>query len=262
MLYRVGERCVLDPVVCSFINPWRRELGLPPMRRVTRWWHARSGVLCMFPDWYAPAQDDWPSPWMQTDFPLWNDRSDEPLTQQVEAYLGDGEPPIVFTPGSTNLGGKSFFAAAVDACQALGRRGVLLTKYPEQLPSRLPASVVHFPYVPLDLLLPRSAAFVHHGGIGSTSQAMLAGVPQVMMPLAHDQFDNAARIRRLYLGHSLSARSFNGSRLAVTLRSLLASPSVQTACREAANRLAPRDSLARSAEAIEARLGLESGHRG
>ncbi len=107
---------------------------------------------------------------------------------------------LVFTPGSANLFGRSFFDAAVGACQQLGRRGILLTRFAEQLPPSLPSGVVHFDFVPLSLLLPRCAAFVNHGGIGSVSQAMAAGIPQLMMPLAHDQIDNAARIARLGVG--------------------------------------------------------------
>ncbi len=48
-----------------------------------------------------------------------------------------------------------------------------------------------------DALVPRLAALVHHGGIGTTAQAMRAGVPQLITPFAHDQFDNAARVERL-----------------------------------------------------------------
>src|SRR6202012_1799180 len=55
-------------------------------------------------------------------------------------------------------------------------------------------------YVPLRALLPRCAALVHHGGIGTTAEALRAGVPQVIVPLAFDQFDNAARVRALGAG--------------------------------------------------------------
>lgn len=259
LLYRVGERLVLDPVVCPFLNAWRQELGLPPVRRITRWWNSRFGILCLFPDWFAPPKEDWPEGIMQTDFPLWNHQSDQGLAPAVEEFLARGAPPLVFTPGSANLYGQRFFQAAVEACQALQRPGILLTPYPDQLPRSLPASVAHFGYVPLDLLLPRSAAFVHHGGIGSTSQAMLAGIPQVLMPLAHDQFDNASRVQRLGLGDWIPARRFSGPRLTAKLRRLLALPTVLAACRAAAQRLAARDGLRRSAAAIEERLAKAVG---
>ena len=255
LIYRFGERYILDPIGCPFLNEWRNELGLAPMQKITRWWHSRFGVLCMFPEWYCPPQADWPDQVMQTSFPLWNDRSDDPLAKDVESFLGAGDAPIVFTPGSANIHGQRFFESAVDACRRLGRRGILLTEFPEQLPHPLPDWMAHYRYVPLDRLLPRAAAFVHHGGIGSTSQAMLAGIPQVLMPLAHDQFDNAARIRRLGIGESIKASSFSGRRLAATLKRLFVSPIVRDSCRRIAIKVAARDGISRSADAVEARVG-------
>jgi rhamnosyltransferase subunit B len=255
ILYRIGERFVIDPAVCPFLNEWRHELGLPPVRMITRWWNSSFGVLCLFPPWYAKPQPDWPANIMQTDFPLWNHESGEPLAGEVEDFLSRGEPPIVFTPGSANIHGRQFFEAAVQACAALGRRGVLLTDFPEQIPGPLPGSVAHFRYVPFDALLPRAAAFVHHGGVGSTSQGMLAGIPQVLMPLAHDQFDNAERIKGLGVGDWIPALRFSGRRLTGMLQGLLASPSVAASCRSTAGRLAARDGVERSADAVEIRVG-------
>jgi rhamnosyltransferase subunit B len=254
LIYRIAVRFFVDPAVCPFLNSWRQELGLPPVKRVPQWWNSRFGVLCLFPQWFAAAQPDWPGNHMQADFPLWNHAADAPLSPDIEAFLGHGTPPIVFTPGSANVHGRAFFEAALHACRSLGRRGVLLTEFAEQVPPNLPETVAHFAYVPLDQLLPRSAAFVHHGGVGSMSQAMLAGIPQLLMPLAHDQFDNAARIRKLGLGDAIPARRFTGPRLTAGLQRLLESPSVASACRAAADRLARRDGLHRAADAIERHL--------
>lgn len=252
-LYRIGERYFIDPVVCPFLNEWRRELGLPPMSKITRWWHSRFAVLCLFPDWYCSPASDWPDNLIQTDFPLWNDQS-RGLSEEVETFLSAGTPPIVFTPGSANVHGRVFFEAAVKACQLLHRRGILLTEFPEQIPANLPESVRHFSYVPLDRLLPRCGAFVHHGGIGSTSQALAAGVPQVLMPLAHDQYDNAARLEKWGVGSSIKPNRFRGSRLARHLNHLCSSEKVAAACREIRRRLETRNGLSRAAELIEERV--------
>jgi len=256
-IYRAAERYILDPVVCPFLNDWRRELGLAPIHRITDRWHSPYGVLCMFPEWYATPQPDWPGNLLQSDFPLWNHQSDQSLAAEVKRFLNDGPAPLVFTPGSANVHGRKFFQAAVHACESLKRRGILLTGFPEQLPDKLPDSIVHFPFVPLDLLLPQSAAFIHHGGIGSMSQAMLAGIPQVLMPLAHDQFDNAARVLRLGIGESIPAPRFSESRLIPALNRLLSSARVSQACRDLSVRLNARDGLRQSATAIERRLGKD-----
>ena len=57
----------------------------------------------------------------------------------------------------------------------------------------LPKGVVAFDYAPFSLLFPRAAAIVHHGGIGTTGQAMRSGRPSLVMPCAWDQPDNAER---------------------------------------------------------------------
>ena len=57
-----------------------------------------------------------------------------------------------------------------------------------------------------------SAAFVHHGGIGSVAQALAAGTPQMAVPAAYDQPDNGVRIERLGVGVAIAPRKFNASR--------------------------------------------------
>jgi UDP:flavonoid glycosyltransferase YjiC (YdhE family) len=194
---------------------------------------------------------------IQTDFPLWNDASTTALPEEVCEFLDRGDAPVVFTPGTANIHGRAFFETAVSTCRRLQRRAILLTAFPEQIPRDLPSSIAYFPYVPLDQLLPRATAFVHHGGIGSTSQAMLAGIPQVLMPLAHDQFDNAQRIRSLGMGDWLPANRFSTERLSTILHRLLDAPNVLKNCQSIAQRLTPRDGLLRSADAIEKRVGYD-----
>jgi UDP:flavonoid glycosyltransferase YjiC (YdhE family) len=112
--------------------------------------------------------------------------------------------------------------------------------------------------VPLDLLLPRAAAFIHHGGIGSTSQGLAAGISQVLMPLAHDQFDNAARVEKLNVGKSIPAPKFSAARLTTALQRLLASQSVAAACRTAADQLTNHDGLTRAAETIDLKFATDA----
>ena len=95
----------------------------------------------------------------------------------------------------------------------MSRPGIFLTRYPEQLPQPLPPQIVHFSYAPLSQLLPHCAALVHHGGIGTCSQALRAGVPQLIQPFAFDQFDNGARIEKLGVGRTISKRSFRAKTL-------------------------------------------------
>lgn len=122
--------------------------------------------------------------------------------------------------------------------QQLGRRAIFLTHHRAQVPEPLPDSVLWVAYAPLQGLLPHCAALIHHGGIGTTAEALRAGVPQLVVPFAHDQFDNGERVKALGVGSTLPAARLRVGNLRRRLEGLLASDDVQAQCRAAAARLA------------------------
>ena len=147
--------------------------------------------------------------------------------------------------------GEGFFRAAVEASQRLGRRAILLTPHREQLPATLPDTVAHFDYIPFSEVLPRSAALVYHGGIGTLAQAAAAGIPQLVMPMAHDQPDNARRIKALGLGDWIAPARFTGARVAQRLGAVLADAALARRCAELAPRIDFETGLQRACDAIE-----------
>jgi len=247
------DTLVADRMICPWLNAFRAGFGLPPASRVTRgWMHSPLRLVAMFPEWFAPLQPDWPPQTRLTGFPLYSEEGVIEPTPAVIRFIEEGSPPLVFTPGSANVFGRNFFAAAVDACSRLGQRGLLLTRFPDQVPESLPAGVRHVDFVPFRWLLQRSALLVHHGGIGSMSQALAAGVPQVIMPMGFDQFDNAARVERLGVGKSLLPKRFRGAALATLIGGLLDDAAVASRCRDVAARLAENDGLTRACDEVEA----------
>jgi UDP:flavonoid glycosyltransferase YjiC (YdhE family) len=234
------------------LNGLRRELRLPRVKRVfCQWLHATDMTLGLFPDWFGPPQPDWPPNTHAVGFPLWDAPENAELSDDVREFLAAGTPPIAFSPGSANREAHHFFEAAVDACQRLGRRGILLTKYDHQLPAELPDSVRHFGFVPLSRLLPHMAALVHHGGIGTCAQGLAAGVPHLVRPMSFDQFDNSRRLVQLGVAEEISVRKFHGPAVAAALSRLLESPSVAAKCREFAQRCNGPASRAAACDALE-----------
>jgi UDP:flavonoid glycosyltransferase YjiC (YdhE family) len=237
MQYWISDALFVKPLVGKELNGLRREIGLPPVRRVFgQFLHQTDMVLGMFPDWFGPPQPDWPPNTHLVGFPLWDAHDSAELSPAVREFLAAGDAPIAFSPGSANREAHQFFRAAVEACEQLGRRGILLTKYAEQLPANLPRSVQHFGFVPLSRLLPHTAALVHHGGIGTCAQGLAAGVPHLVRPMAFDQFDNSRRLVRLGVAEEISVEAFCGPAIAASLKRLLASPAVASNCRAYAAR--------------------------
>lgn len=255
LFYWLGDRLIVDPLLTKEVDAFRAELGLPRVRRfLNRWWFSPQRVLGLFPDWFAPPQPDWPPQVELTGFPLFDERGLKPVPAEVNEFLAQGDPPIVFTPGTAMSHGHEFFKAAVGACQRLNRRGILLTRFAEQVPPSLPEGILHVSYVPFSQLLPRALALVHHGGIGTSAQGLAAGLPQLIMPLAHDQPDNAARLTRLGVARTLYPQRFQAPAVADALSALLGSSGVAKRCRDLASRVLEQDSLGDACASIE-RLG-------
>lgn len=205
------------------------------------WWdwaHSPDGTLCLFPEWFAKPQPDWPEYILQWDFPLEDMAKERPLSNDVLHFLAAGDKPILFTPGSANIQAAQYFAVATDAVSRLGKRAIFVTRDLSQLPTSLPASIMPVEYAPFSKLLPHTCAFVHHGGIGTLSQGLAAGVPQLIMAMAHDQPDNAYRLRQLGVGLGFSPGLFTPERVTSALKRLLTESGFAEVARRCAEKMA------------------------
>jgi len=249
--FRMVDRWI-DRVFREPVDSVRAELGLPPVGKgFFNWCRSPLLQLALFPDWFGQPQPDWPKTLRLTGFPLYDERGVETISAEADQFLKAGAPPIVFTFGTGMRQAKEVFAESVAACRALGQRGILLTRFQEQLPPELPADIRHFDYLPFGELLPRITVLVHHGGIGTLSQALAAGIPQLVVPFAYDQPDNAARLERLGVARTVAYDRYRASVVLPTLQQLLHSTEVRARCQALAQRLRDARPLAEAVRALE-----------
>lgn len=184
----------------------------------------------------------------------WYDRSDRQpeLTSELEQFLAAGAAPIVFSLGTAvSHAPGDFYRVAAAACERAGMRGVLLYGPAENQPASLPRSLIGVPYAPFSLLLPRAAATVHHGGVGSTAQALRSGRPAVIIPHSMDQFHNGLTAEKLGAALSLPRTRLSVARLAERLRAATSDSSLQRRARELAAGLAHEDGATVASECVE-----------
>lgn len=200
-LHDVAWFCVdaiLNRTFLPPVNRFRHGLGLPPLADFYRdALMGADGLGLLAPDWFAPHQPDWPASLRQFDFPL-SPRAPAPLPPSLSRWLDAGEAPVLWTHGSANVHLAREHRLAREVMEKLGGRALLVSR--NAPPFELPGSLFHLPHVAFEDVLPHCRAIVHHGGIGTLSKAFSAGIPQLVMPLAHDQHDNAARVERLHAG--------------------------------------------------------------
>ena len=212
--------------------------------------------LAMFSKVLGAPQPDWPPNTVQPGFCFYDGASDiQKMPEALRDFLDSGEPPIVFTLGSAAvMDARDFFEQSAAAARKLRRRAVLLYGVFNDPPRGIGDDVVAFDYAPYSEIFPRAACVVHQGGVGTTGQVLRAGVPQLVVPFAHDQPDNAARCRRIGVAEILSRDSYRESTAADALEKILASDAYRDRAREVAAIVRSEPGTSGACDAIEAVL--------
>lgn len=236
------------------INALCRRYGFRPQPDVF-FRNAVSGpaVLGLWSKHFRKPQPDDP-PHAQTCGFCWFDRQvdQEVESEELNAFLDAGDPPVVFCLGSTAVHvARDFYHHAAEACRLLKRRGLLLTGKSDNHLLPLSPGVRAMEYAPLSIAAARGCVTIHHGGAGTTAHAMRAGKPTVIVPFAHDQFDNAARAKRLGVSATLPRDHVSAVALAQTIRPILETEAYAPRADHLGKKLAAEDGAQVAADHLE-----------
>ncbi len=212
---------LLDEIGAWLMGPelkrLRASLGLRPVRRMFQWWLSPELVVGLFPGWFGEPQPDWPGQVRLAGFPLHDGQADSGVPADTLEFCRAGSPPVAFTFGTGMRHAAGLFQTAIEACRGLGARAIFLTKFRGQLPRELPPFAHHCEFAPFQKLFPLCSGVVHHGGVGTVAKALAAGTPQLIVPFAYDQLDNALRVKRLGTGDWLTRGRRHAGGMAVAL---------------------------------------------
>lgn len=235
----------------------RRELGLPAERDpvFTGHFELAQRVLGLYSPLLGAPQPDFPASAAIVGSTFYDSEAGgrDALSPELEAFLEDGPPPLVFTLGSAAvLQGERFYGASLQAAERLGRRAVLLVgpEAAERWAGETGPGAIAVGYAPHSLLFPRAQAVIHHGGIGTTAQALRAGRPQLVVPYFADQPDNAARLVRLGVARTLPSRRYTAGRAAAALAALMGGPGYAAQAQWSAGMVGREDGAEAAAQAI------------
>lgn len=206
---------------------FRKELGLPKGKNpLFDGQYSPQLNLGLFSKVMAKPQPDWTPNTHITGFPFYDKKDHSNISPDLLKFLDEGEPPIVFTLGSSavHIAGE-FFKESIKAAKQLNRRAVLLVGDDKHKPKDLPDVIAAFDYAPYSELLPRACCIVHQGGVGTTGQGLRSGIPTLIVPFSHDQPDNAARTVRIGVGRTISRKDYKAERVVKELKELLENPS-------------------------------------
>lgn len=201
------------------------------------------------------------SPWLHVDFfarPWYADVS--ALGEQTRFVGGvhgvvrettDPTPTVLLTLGSLFNDDPAFFRIAAQAVVDEGAHALVVTGGEgKAAPTGLPAGVEVHPWVDFDRVLPRMAAVIHHGGVGTTHAALRMGLPQGVVPHAGDQHAQAGRVTAAGVGYGIAPRDFTLPAARWLVRRLLGDAGVAACARKWQAELAGLGGIEEAAVAI------------
>ena len=238
-------------------DEFRRELGLPDRGHpLFEGSHSPDLVLALFSELFAQPQPDWPPNTRATGFAFYDGRNEAAISVELTEFLDNGPPPIIFTLGTSAVWvARDFYRESITAARLLNRRAVLLIGDDRnKITEPLPPEIIAVNYAPFESLLPRGCAMIHHGGVGTTSQGLRAGIPTLIVPFAFDQPDNAAHAERMGTSRTLHRSQYKGERVARELDKLLNNPQYALQAKTVGEQLRKENGAARASDLIEAFL--------
>ncbi|HKC64382.1 MAG TPA: nucleotide disphospho-sugar-binding domain-containing protein, partial [Pyrinomonadaceae bacterium] len=241
----------------SWVEPiyrLRAELGLPRgLHPVFDGQYSPLLNLALFSKFLGEPQPDWPANTKITGFPFYDKRDETSISPELEKFLDEGSPPIVFTLGSSAVYvAEDFYSVSAEAARRLHHRAVLLIGDERNRPKeRLPEGIVAFDYAPYSQILPRAAAIVHQGGVGTTGQGLRSGRPTLVVPFNHDQPDNAYRVEQLGVSRTLRRSKYRPANAARELNILLTDESYALKAAEVGRGVRAENGAANAADEIE-----------
>ena len=255
--FHAGIYSLIHRLVASWLGPYRefrRDIGLNENHDpIFKDKFSALLHLAMFSKVLGKPQPDWHSPTLQTGFCFYDGQNDlGKMPEKLKDFLNAGEPPIVFTLGSAAvMDARDFFEESAKAARILNRRAVLLYGIFNEPPRITDENIAAFDYAPYSQTFQRAVCVVHQGGVGTTSQAMRAGVPHLIMPYSHDQPDNAARCERRGVARIISRDKYKAEAAAKELRQLLSDLSYKAKAMEARKIVEAENGTRIACDAIE-----------
>jgi len=214
---------------------WRSEInharhadfGLAPAHLLDPSLRADSAqplTLNGFSEQIVPRPKDWNEKQLITGY--WNLASSKwNAPKEIQTFIDKSPKPIAIGFGSP--GTQGYLPMLEEALNRTNVQAVLTlpSKWHGEIKSK---NIFPIEYTPHDWLYRHVKVAIHHGGAGTTSASLHAGIPTVTMPLAIDQFFWGERIYKIGVGTKpIPQRKLNAENLAQAITQALTDESMR-----------------------------------
>jgi UDP:flavonoid glycosyltransferase YjiC (YdhE family) len=210
-------------------------------------------ILYGFSPSVIPPAPDWDDDTHVTGYWFLEPAGDWTPPPALTEFLQAGPPPVFVGFGS--MSDRKPEKTADLILQALTRtqqRAVLLSGWGGLRAADLPDSVFMLESIPFSWLFPHVAAVVHHGGAGTTSAGLRAGVPSIVIPFFGDQPFWGRRVAELGVGpEPIPRKKLTVERLAQAIRRAVTDETMRQRAAVLGAKIQAEDGVARAVEIVQ-----------
>lgn len=169
----------------------RRRAGLPRRRLFSPFqkkdWRLSTPILCAWSPVVLPRSSDW-LPGVQVSGYFYSPLKEfYSVPPELDSFLSSGAAPVCISFGSmVNKDARRIDDVIRQALIKTGQRGVILSGW-GSVNRESTDDFLYLESATHDWLLPKCKMLIHHGGAGTTSAGLRAGIPQVVVPFMADQ---------------------------------------------------------------------------
>jgi rhamnosyltransferase subunit B len=249
---RIGS-LILRQIADRPINRVRARYHLNPLHESLWLGAASRQLVCVAcSPAFQPVPPDWPPFVRMTGFCFWDQPPSWEPPASLQAFLRDARPYVVVTAGSIapelHEAFAGYFQTSMKAIGGLGLRALVIGRPPDS--SLSSSEALALPFAPYSLVFPGAAAIVHHGGIGTTAEALRSGIPSLIVPWGVDQFYSASQIARIGAGSFLYWRRYTPDRAAASLADLVQNKRIRARTQELGSTILGEHGAANAYEAV------------
>jgi sterol 3beta-glucosyltransferase len=160
----------------------------------------RTPILCAWSPSVLPASIDWTPRVHVTGHYFFHRNTSDQLSIELQSFLQSGQPPVCITFGSmVNRDAERIDWSIRESLKQTGNRGIILSGW-SGIVNRSSKDVLYLEAVPHNWLLPHCKMVIHHGGAGTTSAGLRAGIPNIVVPFTADQPFWGRRVHAIGVG--------------------------------------------------------------
>jgi vancomycin aglycone glucosyltransferase len=190
-------RGIVNMFLKGFINKQRANFSLPPIKDAWSHWLGEKVIIACDKELH-PARDGVAFPYVQTGFMLLPAKND--LPDHVKEFIDAGEPPVYIGFGSNPIVKAEKYSHIFQQVSEMTKKRLIISKGWAGLHEIDEENILFVDEMPFELLFPKMAAAIYHGGTGTMAAIVRAGIPQAAFPFMGDQFSNKNQIVKLGLG--------------------------------------------------------------